>query len=148
MKSASAWYPLVGSLRVSSHSSLRSSVPSHQKVLATGPLTWAHAARRASTAPRASSTASARESVVVCTCRKRLLTWESPASADSSSPDMASDATPPTPWHPAPRRPRLLARRPVARDDRGCTRGRHQRDRRHVLLCGEPGRLPRPRHPP
>jgi len=52
-----------------SHSSARSMLPSHQYVLATGPATCAQAASLASTAARASSIASARESVVVWTCR-------------------------------------------------------------------------------
>src|SRR5215472_1619241 len=52
-----------------SHSSARSRASSHQYVLAMGPATWAQAASLASTAACASSTASARESVVVCTWR-------------------------------------------------------------------------------
>jgi hypothetical protein len=66
---ASSSYLSAGSLKKTNHSSARSISSFHQYVDATGPATWPQAARRARTAARASSIASARESVVVCTCR-------------------------------------------------------------------------------
>src|SRR5581483_606727 len=69
MKAASSSKRSAGSLSSTSHSSVRSRLPSHQYMEATGPATCAHAASRDSTTARESSIASARESVVVCTWR-------------------------------------------------------------------------------
>src|SRR6185437_6787947 len=88
-KSASSWYRSAGSLSMTIHSSARSMPSSHQNVLATGPATCAHAASLAATAPEASSIASARESVVVCTCRN----CTSPP-ATPRSPAIPEDSTP------------------------------------------------------
>src|SRR5215472_13193715 len=74
------------------HSSARSIPSSHQNVLATGPATCAQAASLASTASWANSIASARESVVVCTCTN----CASPdaITAPLCSPAIPEDSTP------------------------------------------------------